>query len=82
MGRAGDAGRRGTHLSPPRPRAIRLGVLARIVRATAAPRGDELARFLATLEAGGVATLGGWRGDARASLAHGVSPPARPIGLK
>ena len=54
---------------PLAPRAIRLGVLARIVAKTGdgaqPPRGDELARLLAGLQAGGIATLGGWRGDAR-----------------
>ena len=54
---------------PLAPRAIRLGVLARIVAGTGdgaqPPRGDELTRLLASLEAGGIATLGGWRGDAR-----------------
>ena len=54
---------------PLAPRAIRFGVLARIVAQTVdgakPPRGDELVRLLATLEAGGIATLGGWRGDAR-----------------
>ena len=54
---------------PLAPRAIRLGVLARIVAKTLIgaqpPRGDELARLLVTLESGGIATLGGWRGDAR-----------------
>ncbi len=54
-----------TNYRPLAPRAIRLGVLSRIVGGTEPPRGDELARFLATLEAGGVATLGGMRGDAR-----------------
>lgn len=54
---------------PLAPRAIRLGVLACVVAkpvdAAKPPRGDELARLLATLESGGIATLGGWRGDAR-----------------
>ena len=58
-----------TDYRPTAPRAIRLGVLARIVAQTVVgaqpPRGAELARLLASLEAGGVATLGGWRGDAR-----------------
>lgn len=62
---------------PRAPRTIRLGILARIVGSARAPRGDELARLLATLESGGVATLGGWRGDARE---HGLwrFTPARP----
>ena len=54
-----------TTYCPLAPRAIRLGVLARIVGAAQPPRGDELARLLVTLESGGIATLGGWRGDAR-----------------
>ena len=58
-----------TTYRPLAPRAIRLGVLARIVAKTVdgaqAPRGDELARLLATLDGGGIATLGGWRGNAR-----------------
>ena len=58
-----------TTYCPLAPRAIRLGVLARIVAKTLngaqPPRGDELARLLVTLESGGIATLGGWRGDAR-----------------
>jgi len=62
-------GAEATTYYPLAPRAIRLGVLARIVAKTVngaqQPRGDELARLLATLEAGGIATLGGWRGDAR-----------------
>ena len=60
-----------TDYRPTAPRAIRLGVLARIVAQTDVgaqpPRGDELARLLASLEAGGIATLGGWRGDGRES---------------
>lgn len=52
---------------PDGPRAIRLRVLERIVAmlGTSDPRGSEVARWLAALEAGAVATLGGVRGDGR-----------------
>ena len=64
---------------PLAPRSIRLGVLARIVGGAQPPRGDELARFLAALESGGIATLGGWRGDARKTGAWRLTrtPPHR-----
>ena len=53
---------------PQAPRAIRLRVLERIVAqrgGEGTPRGTELARFLAALERGEVATLAGLRGDGR-----------------
>nr|WP_281190658.1 tRNA lysidine(34) synthetase TilS [Novosphingobium lentum] len=51
--------------APQAPRAVRLRVLARIVveLGTSEPRGAELARWLAALESGAVATLAGVRGD-------------------
>jgi tRNA(Ile)-lysidine synthase len=49
------------------PRAVRLRVLERIVDRLGGgiPRGRNLARWLDALESGGVATLGGVRGDGR-----------------
>ena len=53
--------------APIAPRAVRLRVLERIVTHLGglAPRGRGLARWLDALESGGVATLGGVRGDGR-----------------
>ena len=53
--------------APIAPRAVRLRVLERIVIRFGgpAPRGRGLARWLDALESGGVATLGGVRGDGR-----------------
>lgn len=52
---------------PHAPRAVRLRVLERVIAAIGAgePRGSELARWLAALESGQVATLAGVRGDGR-----------------
>ena len=64
--------------APSAPRAVRLRVLERIVQELvgAAPRGRDLARWFDALEAGGVATLGGVRGDGT-SLPWRFTP-ARP----
>ena len=53
--------------APAAPRAVRLRVLERIVAqiSDASPRGRDFARWLDALESGGVATLGGVRGDGR-----------------
>ena len=49
---------------PPTPRAIRLRILERVIRELGGtrPRGAEVARWLASLEAGRTATLGGVKG--------------------
>jgi len=67
---------------PQAPRAIRLRVLERIVAqhgSEGTPRGAELARFLAALERGEVATLAGLRGDGGdpAAWIFATAPPRR-----
>lgn len=64
--------------APSAPRAVRLRVLERIVRELVggAPRGRDLARWLDALEGGGVATLGGVRGDG--TMRPWRFTPARP----
>lgn len=55
--------------TPSAPQAVRLRVLERVIAVLGregTPRGSELARLLATLEVGGVATLGGVRADGSA----------------
>ena len=61
----------GWRWQPVGPRPVRLRVLEQILAdlGTSTPRGSECARWLATLEAGGVATLGGVRGDGRSGHA-------------
>ena len=53
--------------APSLPSVIALRVLERILAASGSgvPRGPDLARWLATLRSGGVATLGGIKADAR-----------------
>jgi tRNA(Ile)-lysidine synthase len=55
----------GCAYAPIAPRAVRLRVLEQIVArlGDSKPRGRELGRWLDTLQSGGVATLGGVRGD-------------------
>ena len=62
-----DCGAKTWSYAPIAPRAVRLRVLERIAMGLAghAPRGRDLARWLDALEGGGVATLGGVRGDGR-----------------
>lgn len=67
----------GANYRPMAPRAIRLGVVGLIVRklgAEGSPRGSEIVRLLETLEAGGIATLGGMRGDGRDASAWRFTP--------
>lgn len=64
---------------PAAPRAIRFDVVRLIVEnlgMEGSPRGAEFDRFLATLEAGGIATLGGMRGDARGRDGWHFTPEA------
>lgn len=63
---------------PDGPRAIRLRVLERIVAAlgSSTPRGREVARWLAALESGAVATLAGVRGDATRAAWRFTRAPA------
>ena len=61
----GDAG---LTYRPHAPRAVRLRVLARAIATLGhegTPRGAEIARLHDALSAGGVATLGGVRGEAK-----------------
>lgn len=53
--------------APAAPRAVRLRVLERIIAQLGgtSPRGRDVVQWLDRLEAGGVATLGGVRGDGR-----------------
>ena len=55
------------HYAPAAPRAVRLRVLERIIADLGGkpPRGRDLAHWLDRIEGGGVATLGGVRGDGR-----------------
>lgn len=68
---------------PKAPKAIRLEVVRLLVEnlgMEGTPRGGEVARFLKTLEQGGIATLGGMRGDGRNKEAWEFTqtPPRRP----
>lgn len=64
------------------PHTLALRVLERILAefGAAFPRGPELARWLARLRAGGVSTLGGIKGDARAGPWRFTrAPERRPV---
>ena len=66
--------------TPCAPRAVRLRVLERLIAVLGqegVPRGRELADLLATLEAGGVATLGGVRADGSSLPWRFTRAPAR-----
>lgn len=65
--------------APDLPKTLSLRVLERILGAFGAPppRGQELVRWLETLRSGGVATLGGVKGDARNGPWRFTRAPAR-----
>lgn len=69
---------------PDVPKALALRVLERMLAASGAPfpRGPELARWLETLHAGGVSTLGGIKGDARAGPWRFTRAPERRPDLR
>ncbi|MCX7285706.1 MAG: tRNA lysidine(34) synthetase TilS [Novosphingobium sp.] len=64
------------------PPALALRILERILAAQESPpvRGPELSRWLAILQSGGVATLGGVKGDARRAPWRFTRAPARKGG--
>lgn len=70
--------------SPDLPYTLALRVLERILAAfgVAFPRGPELARWLEILRAGGVSTLGGIKGDARAGPWRFTRAPERRTVLR
>jgi len=61
------------------PRALALRVFERVLTALGAPspRGPDLARWLETLQSGGVSTLGGVKGDARSGAWRFTRAPVR-----
>ena len=70
------------HYRPLAPRAVQLRVLARAIATLGhegTPRGAEIARLHEALSAGGVATLGGVRGEAKDDgWRFTPAPPRRP----